>query len=459
MISLVPSWAIYYDEFWDAIKRRNLWFIKLRYGAVLMLFAFLVSSEFILGIKFTNTQSIALVLISSTILIYNGILHWVRKFLKCDPIKFNPLHFSLVQMLLDLTALMLVVYFTGGIETPLSMLFFFHMIIGSLILPGAIIYTIAFSVIFLFFIMVFAEYHFIIPHHAIAGLFQAPMYSNFTFTVLYSAVFGFVMLMSVVLANSIAHQLYRMEQKLVESLDQLNAAEVEKQKYVMSVVHEIKTPLAALHSYLDIVLQGFLGPVNEKILDKLQRVRARSAEAIQLTNDVLKVSKLRLLDEIKKEEIKVRDILSSVLKKQRANIDRKKVKLHFKDNRKVRTKILGDKLLLEIAFSNLVSNALKYIEDEGVVEIILDEKGKGIQLEVCDNGIGIPEKDLEKIFDDFYRASNIKSKGYEGTGMGLSIIKHIVEKHGGTIEVQSPSRLASQNKPGASFIVFLPLES
>jgi len=264
--------------------------------------------------------------------------------------------------------------------------------------------------------------------------------------------------MSVVLANKIANQLYRMEQKLVESLEQLNAAEVEKQNYVIGVVHEIKTPLSAVHSYLDVILQGFLGPVNEKILAKLQRVRARSAEAIQLTNDVLKVSKLRLLDEIKKEEIKVRDILSSVLKKQRANFDRKKVKLHFKDNRKIRSKILGDKLLLEIAFSNLVSNALKYIEDEGVIEIILDEKEKGIQLEVCDNGIGIPEKDIEKIFDDFYRASNIRSKGYEGTGMGLSIIKHIVEKHNGTIEVQSPSRLASTNKPGASFIVFLPLE-
>lgn len=248
-----------------------------------------------------------------------------------------------------------------------------------------------------------------------------------------------------------------MEQKLVESLDQLNAAEVEMQKYVMSIVHEIKTPLAALHSYLDIVLQGFLGPVNEKILDKPQRVRARSAEAIQLTNDVLKDSKIRLLDEIKKEEIKVRDILSSVLKKQRANIDRKKVKLHFKDNRKVRTKILGDSFLLEIAFSNLSSNALKYTEEEGLVKITLDEKGKGVQIEICDNGVGIPGKDLENIFDDFYSASNIRKKGYEGTGMGLSIIKRVIEKHNGTVTVQSPSRLPLENKPGTSFNIYLPI--
>lgn len=459
MISLVPSWAIYNEEFWEAIKRRNLWLIKLRYGAVLMLFVFIVSSEFLLGIKFTHTQLVALTLINCIILVYNGILQGVRIFLKCDPFKFNPLHFSLVQMLLDLTALMLVVYYTGGIETPMFMLFVFHMIIGSLILPGTVIYTIAFSVIFVFYGIVFGEYDNLISHHAVIGLLQTPLYNNFKFIVAYSTIFGFVILMSVVLANKIANQLYRMEQELVESLDQLKAAQVEKQKYVMGVVHEIKTPLVALHSYLDIVLQGFLGPVNEKILNKLLRARARSSEAIQLTDDVLKVSKLRLLDEIKKEEVKIRDILSSVLQKQRVNIERKKVKLHFKDNRKVRTKILGDRFLLEIAFSNLISNALKYIGDEGVVEIILDEKEKGIQLEVCDNGIGIPEKDLEKIFNDFYRASNIKSKGYEGSGMGLSIIKHIVERHGGTVEVQSPSRLASENKPGTSFIVFLPLES
>lgn len=457
MISLVPSWAIYYDEFWGAIKRRNSWFIKLRYGAVAMLFGFIVSSEFLLGIKFSQTQVVALASINCAILFYNGILQVVRKYLRCDPLKFNPLHFSLVQMVLDLTALMLIVYYTGGIETPLFMLFVFHMIIGSLILPGTVIFTIAFSVILVFYGIVFGEYHNLISHHGVTGLLQTPLYNNYKFIVVYSTIFGFVILMSVVLANKIANQLYRMEQELVESFEQLKTAEVEKQKYVMSVVHEIKTPLAALHSYLDIILQGFLGPVNEKILSRLQRVRARSAEAIYLTNDVLKVSKLRLLDEITKGEIEIRDVLGSVLLKQRAAIERKKVKIHIKDNRNERIKISGDSFLLEIAFSNLISNALKYTEDQGVVEIVLDEKDKGIQIEVCDNGVGIPEKDLKNIFNDFYRASNIKSKGYEGTGMGLSIIKHVVEKHGGTVQVQSPSRFAVKDKPGTSFMVYLPI--
>jgi len=459
MVSLIPSWAIYYDEFWEAIKRRNLWFIKLRYGAVLMLFAFLLSAEFLLAIRFTPAQITAITLITFLIFLYNVVLHQVRKYLKCEAEKFNPLHFSLLQMALDLTALMLLVYYTGGIETPLSMLFVFHMIIGSLILPGRVIHTIAVCIIIIYSGIVLSEYLRVIPHHGVEGLLQIPLYNNIKFITTYTAIFSFVMLMSVILANNIAHQLYKMEQKLGESLEQLKSAEIEKQKYVMSVVHEIKTPLTALHSYLDVILQGFLGPVNEKVLDKLQRIRARSAEAIELTNDVLKVSKLRLLDEIAKEEIEIRDLLGSILFRQRALVENKKIKVHIEDHRAARVKIIGDLFLFEIAFSNLIGNALKYTDTEGTIQISIDANEKELQLEVSDNGIGIPENDLKNIFNDFFRASNSKSKGYEGTGMGLSIIKHIIERHGGKVEVKSPSSLAAQNRPGTSFFIHLPFLS
>lgn len=128
-----------------------------RYGALVLLFVFIISSEFLLGIRFTPAQVNALISFTCMILVYNGILQRVRIYLKCDPQKFNPLHFSLIQMILDLTALMLLVYFTGGIETPLSMLFVFHMIIGSPILLGTVIYSIATSVIVIFSGIVFGE--------------------------------------------------------------------------------------------------------------------------------------------------------------------------------------------------------------------------------------------------------------------------------------------------------------
>ena len=281
MITLVPTWAHHYDAFWDAIKRRNNWFIKLRYGAVLMLVAFLLSAELILHAAYTDLQVKVFIILVLAILVYNISFQKISKKLKCIPGKFNPLHLSLVQMLFDLYVLTLLVYYTGSIESPLFMLFVFHMIIGSLILPGKIIYSLAGLVIVVFFSLTFGEYFNILTHYNVKGFLQVPIYNNLHFLLAYDVVFAFVIIFSVVLANHIAVQLYKMEQELVESINKLNEAEIEKQKYVMGVVHEIKTPLSALHSYLDLILQKYLGPLGEKVEEKLLRVRARSDEALQ----------------------------------------------------------------------------------------------------------------------------------------------------------------------------------
>ena len=158
MISLVPSWANRYAGYWDTIRKRNLWLIKLRFGAVVMLCGFLVSSKFILGLSFTGEQSFALILTNIAILLYNLIFYWTWKFVKSETGKFNPMHFSLLQMILDLSALYLLVYYTGSIETPLFMLFVFHMIIGSLILPGFVIYTLAGIIVLIFNLIICMEY-------------------------------------------------------------------------------------------------------------------------------------------------------------------------------------------------------------------------------------------------------------------------------------------------------------
>ena len=456
MITLVPTWAHHYDAFWDAIKRRNNWFIKLRYGAVLMLVAFLLSAELILHAAYTDLQVKVFIILVLAILVYNISFQKISKKLKCIPGKFNPLHLSLVQMLFDLYVLTLLVYYTGSIESPLFMLFVFHMIIGSLILPGKIIYSLASLVIVVFFSLTFGEYFNILTHYNVKGFLQVPIYNNLHFLLAYDVVFAFVIIFSVVLANHIAVQLYKMEQELVESINKLNEAEIEKQKYVMGVVHEIKTPLSALHSYLDLILQKYLGPLGEKVEEKLLRVRARSDEALQLTDDVLKISKLRLLDEIGNEEIDLNELLLSIHQQQKIIIQSKNISFTLNDYRINKRKIKGDPLLLEIAFSNLINNAVKYVKENGIIEVKLNSDNGSIFISISDNGIGIPHKDLKNIFRDFYRASNIKQKSYEGTGLGLSFVKQIIERHSGEIKVESPSGLGDENNPGTSFVVTIP---
>lgn len=174
-----------------------------------------------------------------------------------------------------------------------------------------------------------------------------------------------------------------------------------------------------------------------------------------MINDVLKISKLRLLDEITKEEIELSDIIVPIIKKQSVNLRAKHIMLNFFDGRTIKKMIKGDKFLLEIAFSNLISNAVKYVGNNGLIELDMIDTGTYVEIEVSDNGIGIPKNDLDKIFNDFFRASNIKDKSYEGTGLGLSVVKQIVERHNGSISAESPSKLRMENKPGASFKIKL----
>ena len=170
-----------------------------------------------------------------------------------------------------------------------------------------------------------------------------------------------------------ASQLFRREQQLLESIDKINAAEKEKQKYVSGIVHEIKTPLAAVHSYLDLVLQKFLGPLDEVVEEKLVRARRRSTEAIELVNSVLKISKLRVEDSFIKEEVDIASILARAIKSAKVNAEANGVKLSLISNRKEKHKIEGDPLLIQIALSNIIGNAIKYNNMDGIVEITVDE--------------------------------------------------------------------------------------
>ena len=455
---MVPDWALEYTEFWDAVRRRNLWFIKLRYGFVTALIIFIVISIAILKIDFSPPQLVVIPAIAFISLTYNIILHYLRKHVKLEVDKFNPLYLSLIQMFLDLLFLLLLVYFTGGIESPLYMLLIFHMLIGSLILPGALVYTLAIVFVALLITMTILEHLGILPHHHISGLFDVDLYTNINFMLVYLSTFVFVIFVSIYLSNGIARQLYKREKDLVESIKKINVAEKEKQKYIMGIVHEIKTPIVAVASYIDIILQKFLGPIDESVEEKLVRAKTRTDEGIQMINDVLNVSKLTLNDQYDEEEFNIDEIISGVIKKRKPSAEAQLIKIKLLDQRESKEKIRGDKFLLNIAVSNLIGNSIKYGTDGGNIEVTISSDKKNIYIKVCDDGVGIPEKELPKIFNDFYRAQNVKKIVSEGSGLGLSVVKRIVERHGGKIEVQSPSRMADRDHPGSCFTISIPFE-
>jgi signal transduction histidine kinase len=457
MINLVPQWALEHKEFWDAIRIRNLWFIRLRYGLVVLLIAFIILSISLFKIEFTPVQLTLILVITATIFIYNLILHYLRRFVKFDIESFNPMSLSLLQMVLDLISLSLLVYYTGGIESPLYMLFVFHMIIGSLILPGAVVYTIATIFVLIFAALTTLEHTGVLVHHHVKGLLEFHLYDNFNFVTAYLTTFTFMIFISVYLANGIARQLYKREKDLVDSIIKVNAAEKEKQQYIMGIVHEIKTPIAAVASYLDLILQKFLGPVDEKVEEKLLRAKLRADEGIQMINDVLNVSKLNLYDQFTEEKIDMEELICGVLKRRKSFADSQLVELKYVDERKNKYQVPGDKYLLDIALSNLIGNSVKYGVEDGNVEVKISDENGHVMIEICDDGIGIPTEEIPRIFNEFYRATNAKKISTEGSGLGLSVVKKIIDRHGGSISVKSPSRMANKDQHGASFIIKLPV--
>lgn len=454
----MPDWAVEQKEFWESIRRRNLWFIKLRYIIVILLSTFLFTTTFIFKINYSETQLLAGVTIIASILFYNLILHHARKYVRFDIARFNPLYLSLIQIELDLIALLMLVYYTGGIESPLYMQFVFLVIIGSLILPGILVYTMAAIFIVAFTALTIFEGYGVIAHHSINGMLNSSLYDNPYYVVAFLFTFAFMTFVSVYLANGMARQLYKREKDLVDSMKKINVAEKEKQKYIMGIVHEIKTPIVAVASYIDIILQKFLGPVDEVVEEKLVRAKNRTDEGIQMINDVLNVSKLTLYDQYDEEEIDIYSVIAGVIKKRTASAEAHLIKLNLFDKREKKQNINGDKFLLDIAISNLIGNAIKYGVDEGSIQVSIKSDSKNLYIEVCDDGVGIPEDELPKIFKEFYRARNVKKIVSEGSGLGLSVVKRIVERHGGTIKAESPSRMADRDHPGTCFTISIPFK-
>lgn len=458
LFNLIPKHTYDFNQLWDLIRRRNLWLIKLRYIATFSLLVFTYTGNFVLNFQLVPIQFAVLNTVALIMFVVNITYFYLMRspLVKNSPTSFNPLFVSLLQIIIDLLLLGVLSYYTGGIESPINFFYVFHMIIGSMILPGYVIYTLAITIVISFYTGSFLEYFGVIPHYALAGMFSTSLYNNLTAVIVISTAFGIMMIISVFFANSLASALYRREQELRIALDKLNEAEKAKQRYTMGVVHEIKTPIAAVQSYLDLILGKFVGEVPENIEDKVRKARVRSDEAIQIINDVLSISKLRLSEKILKDPVDINDVITAVISRRRAQAENKQIILEFVDNRQHNELVFGDKNLLDLALSNLIGNAIKYTNPGGKIEVVLDKTNDGKTLiEICDNGIGIPKDEQENIFKEFYRASNVKERSHEGIGLGLSVVRHIIEQHGGRISFKSPSRLAEGARIGTCFKIKL----
>jgi signal transduction histidine kinase len=454
MFELVPKW-IMYDEFWRTLKRRNLWLIYLRYWVISMLLGLIVVGEMV---PLLHLEIFPIAILTCVIFVYNLVFHRTHPALPEGFAPFNGLHFALLQMCCDFLALMALTYLTGGVESPFYYFFIFHVIIGSLILPRQVV-----SVLITVTVMIIAtgailEMNGSISHYPLEGYFAAPQYNSQLYVITHITVLSLILYISNYLANSISKELYVRERSLTVAYKKLEEAENAKSRYVMSVVHDLKTPIAAAMTYLNMILDGSLGRVPDAFERPLERSRLRLKNAIEIVNDILQLTQLKLAARPEISQVNLTELIDEIYQEMRILFVAKKIRFSTWINSEKDIHIEAERKLLKLAISNLISNTHKYTERDGRVEIHIQKQDDDVLMEIADSGIGIPEQEQKKIFEDFYRSSISKEKGIEGTGLGMSVVLHIIRQFNGTIEVQSPSRLADgPDRQGTAFFITFPI--
>jgi len=233
--------------------------------------------------------------------------------------------------------------------------------------------------------------------------------------------------------------------------DVTNVQRLEKirQDFVANVSHELKTPIASIKGYSETLLSGALED-KAHAKDFLNIIYNESERLARLLDDLLSLSKIesgKLTMNLKATPLP--PIIHKVVASMEIQAEQKSITLTIKLPEKI-PQVLADETRITQVLFNLIDNAIKYTPQNGRIEISAAVQAAEVQVRVSDNGIGIAEKEIPRVFERFYRVDKGRSRELGGTGLGLSIVKHIVKAHHGDISIQS------QEAQGTAFIFTVP---
>jgi signal transduction histidine kinase/FixJ family two-component response regulator len=240
---------------------------------------------------------------------------------------------------------------------------------------------------------------------------------------------------------------------VLRDISMLKAMDRMKSDFVAMVSHELRAPLASVEQQISVILGGILGEVNDRQKEMLGRAKERTHALLSLISDLLDLAKIEAGLVVQyREPVQIAEVLEKAMGILKFQAEAKSLILDISWPSFL-PPVMADRRNMEEVFINLLSNGIKYTGEGGWIKVQGYLKGGYLCAEVADNGIGISPEDLPHIFDKFYRVKNAQTRKITGTGLGLPIVKRIVEAHLGFIEAES------QPGAGSQFRVYLPLES
>jgi len=203
--------------------------------------------------------------------------------------------------------------------------------------------------------------------------------------------------------------------------------------FVANISHELKTPVGALAVLAEAMADADEPEVINRLTNKMVDEAFRAGRTI---DDLLELSRIELGGDAVRDVVPVSLVMAEAVDRARSLAERRGIDIRVNEVAD-RLKLLGDRRQLVSAVGNLVENAVKYSESGGQVEISAHTDGIWIDLRVRDFGFGIPARDLDRIFERFYRVDRARSRETGGTGLGLAIVRHVANNHGGEVRVKS----------------------
>lgn len=234
----------------------------------------------------------------------------------------------------------------------------------------------------------------------------------------------------------ITDELYFIAKRTLHELNTAKLFKINRNEFMGNVAHELRTPIFAIQLSLETLLDGAINDdaVN---LDFLNRAFKQTKRLKSLVDDLISIAKFETGMKMSKRYFGISNVIHKTIDELKALAENKNVKLEFDSSSINGVSVFGDEERLQQVLVNLIDNAIKYTQDSGIVKVSLDVKEKEVIVNIEDNGIGIPKKDLPRIFERFYRVDKTRSRDIGGSGLGLSIVKHILEAHSSSIKVES----------------------
>ena len=237
---------------------------------------------------------------------------------------------------------------------------------------------------------------------------------------------------------------------VLRDISEIKALELSKSEFINMVAHELKAPLGAIKGYLEMVIEKQLGDNSDLYENYLKRSLNRSEAMLALLQDLLNIFRMdaqTVRREI--ERIDAGELLRETIEFFHSNIQKRKLKLVVDIDKNLF--IEADREEIRRVYTNLISNAIKYNKDKGKIRVKANIENTFVSITMEDSGIGMTQEESERLFEEFFRAKNIYTRKISGTGLGMTILKKIVDEYDGKITV------TSEYEKGSVFTVLLPL--